>query len=410
LGDLADGVSVEGMRNDSDSERIERAVALVEGLCLIERESASEGERQAADLTAEALRAAGLEADIEIEQVRGRGFWWPVGLLSGVSVLAGLATLRGKRVAGALASAAATAAMVDDLGGGAHLFRRAVIPKRMSWNVVARVGKQSAPRKVVMLAHHDAPHSGVVFHPRPQQWVWERWPHVIDRSNRSLPVWGPVLAGPFLNFVGALFGRRWLSRIGTALSAGSVAAMVDIGKSPVVPGANDNASGVGALLLAAESLAANPPTDLDVWLVSCGSEESMQSGIRAFFDRHGAELPVGSTWFVNLETVGSPELVMLEGEGTIWMNDYQPGFLNDVERVAAAEGIALRRGLRAGSSTDSVTAHRHGHPVATLTSLTQWKSLSHYHWPTDTPSELQWLTIEASAELAVAVARSLDSA
>lgn len=388
---------------------IDRARRLVDELCQLDRESATEGERLAALLIAEALGEAGIEASIEVEQVRGKGFWWPIGLLSGISMGSGLAALRGRRKAAVAAAAFSLAGMVDDLGGLRHWFRRIAIRPRDTWHAVATVGPADAGRHVVMLAHHDAPHSGLVFHPRPQQWVWERWPHVIDSSNRSIPFWAPVIAGPALNLLGAGLGHRWVSRVGTLLSTGTVAAMVDIGRSPVVPGANDNASGVGAMLIAGERLAGEPPEGVRVWLVSCGSEESMQSGIRAFLERHGSELPVGSTWFVNLETVGSPDLVMLEGEGTLWMNDYLPGFLDEVEDVAARNGIQLQRGLRAGSSTDSVTVHRAGHPVATLTSITRWKALANYHWPTDTPDRLDWSTIDSAASLAVAVVRHIDT-
>ena len=397
------------MDGSPDTIALDRARQLVDDLCKLERESATEGERLAAVLIAEALSEVGADAGIEVEQVRGKGFWWPIGLLSAISVASGAWSVKGRRKAASAAAAFSLAGMVDDLGGLRHWFRRLAIRARDTWHVVAKVGPPDASRTVVMLAHHDAPHSGLVFHPRPQQWVWERWPHVIDSSNRSIPFWGPVIAGPALNLVGALAGRRWLSRVGTVLSAGTVAAMIDIGRSPVVPGANDNASGVGALLIAGARLVERPPQDVCVWLVSCGSEESMQSGIRAFLERHGGELPLGATWFVNLETVGSPELVMLEGEGTLWMNDYSPGFLDEVESIAEANRIDLRRGLRAGSSTDSVTVHRSGHPVATLTSITRWKALANYHWPTDTPDQLDWSTIDAAADLAVAVVRDMDA-
>ena len=58
---------------------------------------------------------------------------------------------------------------------------------------------------------------------------------------------------------------------------------------------------------------------LRVLLVSCGAEETLQDGVRAFLARHRDELAPGRTWFVNLDTVGSPHLVMLEAEGPVWM-------------------------------------------------------------------------------------------
>jgi hypothetical protein len=134
----------------------------------------------------------------------------------------------------------------------------------------------------------------------------------------------------------------------------------------------------------------------------------MQPGIRAFLKRHAKDLPTDATWFVNLETVGSPELALLEGEGTLWMRDYDPAWTNAVDHAAAESGIEVRRGLRAGASTDSVAVHRKGYRVATLTSITQWKSLSHYHWPSDIPENLDWSTISEAVGVVLAVAKRLN--
>ena len=277
-----------------------------------------------------------------------------------------------------------------------------------SWTVVARAGNPAALRKLVVLAHHDAPHSGFVFHPKPQHWIWERRPELIENANRSIPFWAPVAFGPVACTAGAISGIRWLSKLGVVLSAGTVAAMVDIARSPVVPGANDNASGSVGLVMVARELAAAQPDELDVWLVSCGSEEQMQPGIRAFLKRHSKDLPTDWTWFVNLETVGSPDLALLEGEGTLWMRDYAPAWTDAVEQAASESGIQVRRGLRAGASTDSVAVHRKGYRVATLTSITQWKALSHYHWPSDIPENLDWSTISEAVEVVLAVAKRLS--
>src|SRR5207237_7753453 len=107
-----------------------------------------------------------------------------------------------------------------------------------------------------------------------------------------------------------------------------------------------------------------PPEGLQLLLLSCGAEESLQEGVRGFVARHAEGLARDRTWFLNLETVGSPRLIMLEGEGPIWMEDYtDPGFRHLVERCAAAAGVALERGFRARASTDSVIPSRTGYPT-----------------------------------------------
>ena len=61
-------------------------------------------------------------------------------------------------------------------------------------------------------------------------------------------MWWPVIAGPALSALGAATGRRGLARAGLFLSAGSAASFADIARHRIVPGANDNLSGVAVLV------------------------------------------------------------------------------------------------------------------------------------------------------------------
>ena len=62
----------------------------LEELCSGERESASEGERRAAEWLAAALREAGArDARVEEEPEANGTFWWPIGLLAGAGAVGG---------------------------------------------------------------------------------------------------------------------------------------------------------------------------------------------------------------------------------------------------------------------------------------------------------------------------------
>ena len=67
-----------------------------------------------------------------------------------------------------------------------------------------------------------------------------------------------------------------------------VFALIDIELSPIVPGANDNASGVATALSLAAELKAEPPSNLDVWIVLTGGEECLMQGMRSFVRAHAA--------------------------------------------------------------------------------------------------------------------------
>ncbi|HWX73937.1 MAG TPA: M28 family peptidase, partial [Solirubrobacteraceae bacterium] len=143
---------------------------------------------------------------------------------------------------------------------------------------------------------------------------------------------------------------------------------------------------------------------------SCGAEETLQDGIRAFLARHRAELDPARTCFVNLDTVGSPHLTMLEGEGPFWMEDYAGPWLRDLLAACAERlGVPLRRGFRARASTDSVIPSRAGYPIATLVSTTDWGVPANYHLPSDVPENLDYATVAAATSVTYELARELAS-
>ena len=144
-----------------------------------------------------------------------------------------------------------------------------------------------------------------------------------------------------------------------------------------------------------------------VLLVSAGAEEALQEGIRGFARQWFPRLPQGRTWFVNVDTIGSGRLVLLEGEGPVRMHDYDSAFKDRVQACASAHGIALTRGLRSRSSTDGVVPSRHGYPTATLVSVDHRKLMPHYHLHTDLPEHLDYTGILDAVRLVEAVARDL---
>ena len=367
----------------------------VERLAAIERGSVSPGEARAAELIAAELREAGADVTVEQESAHGT-YWWPVGLLCAKAALAGLMPGRWKAV---LAGAFATAAVTDDITGGRQWFRRRFLPQGMTTNVVARIGAADAEHTVVVHAHHDAAHTGLVFDGGPPRALLKRFPALLEKANTTPPtMWGAV-AGPALVALGALSGRPRLRRAGVVLCAGYTAAMADIGRSQVVPGANDNLSGVAVLLSLAHSLRDEPIPGLRVILLSAGSEESFMEGMQAFARRHFADLPRDRTTFVCVDTVGSPHLLALEGEGMVWMNDYPEDVLARLHDAARAEGVELMPGLRMRNASDGLIPLRAGYPSAMLASCDRYKMPSNYHWPTDTADRLDYSTVADCARV-----------
>ena len=373
---------------------------VVRELASYERPSASDGERRAADWLAGALRAAGCRVRVEEERAHG-GYWWPLGLLNAASALA---ALLGRRVA-AVVSAVAAAAVYDDVSGGWLWFRR-LLPRRPTWNVVAEAGDPHGTRTVVFIAHHDAAHSGLVFHPALPRKGMELMPKLHERANQSIPIMFGVFLGPLLLALWGLIGRGWPKRCGMFFSAGASACMANIGASRVVPGANDNLSAVSVLVAVAHELAERPPDGVRVILLSTGSEESFMEGMQGFGRRHFPELDRATTEFVCLECVGSPQLCVVEGEGMLRMRDYPEPARDALARAGAAAGIELRRGLRTVAATDALIALRAGYPTCTLGGVDETKFPSNYHWPSDIPDNLDWSSIDGAVEVCLTYLRA----
>jgi hypothetical protein len=376
---------------------------VVRHLASFERPSASDGERRAAEWIAQRLGEHGCEARVEQERAHGT-YWWPMGLLC---ALAGTVALTGRRIPALAAGAFATAAIADDITGGRQWFRRRLLPSRPTWNVVAECGDRDAQRTVLVIAHHDAAHTSLVFSPAPSAFVGKHLPGLIERTNTTPPLMWPVIGGPLLVAAGALLRARAARIAGGILALASAASFAEIGARGVVPGANDNLTGVATLAGLARRLADEPVAGVRVLLVSTGSEESFMEGMQAFARRHFATLPTDRTHVICVDTVGSPELVMLEGEGMLRMHDYPAAFRELVAQCARRAGVHLRRGLRFRNATDALIARRAGYPTVMLGSINRYKLPSNYHWPTDVPDNVDFSTTADAVALCHEVVQSL---
>jgi hypothetical protein len=348
---------------------------------------------------------------VEEEPEANGTFWWPIGLLAGAGVLAGLAARRGGRATRALTAltgAAASALIADELPPGKRRFRQ-MLPKRSAHHVIAELGPPDAERTIVLMAHHDAAHTAFFFNPAITEAIGENAPWVFENNDTSPPLMWPTVAGPAVVAAGAALGSRKLTGLGTAISAGSAAFMAHIGASQVVPGANDNGTGCIAQLGIARAFAERPPENTRLLFLST-SEEALCEGMGLFMERHAAELPVDRTFFLCLDTVGSPNLLVLRGEGMLNLREYPAPSLELLDSTADELGIEMPfRELRLRNATDGIFPLAAGYQCVSVASCNHWKNPSNYHWKTDTPENVDYGTVADAIRLAEAVIRKLDA-
>jgi peptidase M28-like protein len=385
----------------AEREGLERTIR---HLGAIERPSASEGEREAAEWIAGAFRELGLDASLEEERAHGT-YWIPEALLSAAGVAAGALAVRGRRKTATALGLLAAAGIADDCSAGPHVFRK-LLRHHPTWNVVVDTGDVTASETLVLIAHHDAANTGLVFDQRPIELMARLQPERFEKADRWPELFRAVAGGPALVGVGALLNRRGLVKLGTAMSALSAALFAQIGASPVVAGANDNLTGVATILGLAERLRDDPVTGVRVLLVSVGSEESFMEGTRAFLRRHAARLSPPRTRFLAVDTVGSTaELVAAESEGMIVQGEYDSELKDDLSAAAADAGVRLRRGLLLSFATDALPPMRAGYRAAMLGSVNEFKVPSNYHKPTDTPDNVDYDRVVEAVKLCDALVR-----
>lgn len=373
----------------------------IQALAAIGRPSASPGEHAAARWVQGRLWAIGLTP--QIERFQFNPDYWVVWGAHGFLALAAAGLCLGGRQTRRIASLVGLVAAVSfwgELTTRLSLLRR-LAPARTSYNVIARCSDNKELPVLIVSAHHDAPHSGLVFHPRV--------PRLLPSGLRWLTEPPAALKAPFggmlmiaLGAVAHAFGirRRIVRRmtaLGAIINAVFLALMWNTARTRVSPGANDNASGVAALLALARRCFSDPPANLNVWVLSTGSEEGMLGGMQAFWSQHRRQLEGRRVYVLNLEVLGSGRPVYLEGEGHLGWRSYEGELLALARELSQAPPFVDVKPLKKPPfMTDAFITARRGVPSLTIASLDRDSRVAHYHWRTDLPENIDLASVKAA--------------
>lgn len=379
---------------DITHDRLDR---WIRQLASIERPSASDGERRAAEWIAAELQHARVGARVELE--RAHGTHLPFALPSLVALIAG--TMSSRRVAAAV-SGFATVIIADEVEGWRRMLRRGLAFRR-TYNVVAELGSSQATRTVIFVSHHDVA--------RP----WGGWVGALISAppprllkGRPLPMVASLVYAPLTVLLGAATGSWRLRRIGMVLCAGVVGLFADISRRGPVPGANDNASSVAALLGLGHDLAARPPRHLRVLLLSTGSEETMLEGMDAFLRRHCRDLEPSRTLVVCLDQIGWERLVLRESEGVIRRYRTRRVDLDAVLAAAHAVDAPLEVAPPFLTPSDGLAARWAGLPTVFIGSVAASGGYPHYHRPTDLPDYVHLDSVSRVGRICAELIAQLD--
>jgi hypothetical protein len=386
---------------------------LIRELCSFEgRGPGTDAERRAAGLLAGRLRRMGRR--VEIEPFFAHPQYAVVHLIHAAMGVAGslVATVQ-PAVGFALVLLAAVSTYLD-LNTRLYLVR-SLLFRRVSQNIVSPGNRPEAPARLILTAHYDAARTGYIFSK-----ASGRIRRVPERVRLAL---GPFRlffwAGlaPLLPIIGARMAgldATWLSAlqaIPTIVLIVAAFLLVDIALSEIVPGAYDNASGVAAVLLAADELRANPPEHLDVWVVLTGSEESFCEGSRAFVRARLKQLDREMTYFVNLDSVSYGQVAYEISQGAVISLPHDRQLIELCEALGAA-GAAGGRGarpIRHPLLDDALPPRlRRMRSITLRTTDADGNLAPWYHTEDDVPDRVDLAALTRATEFAVALARLID--
>jgi Peptidase family M28 len=274
-----------------------------------------------------------------------------------------------------------------------------------SMNAVARAGPAQPRRRVVLTAHIDVATTGRIFRPdfasRFARWLG---PRVARGAGGPFGVPERLLvAAALVAAASALGAAGWLLfaarvAVGGLLVVG-VVALLEWSIAAPSPGANDNASGVAAMLTCAEQLLARLPPDVELVAAGTGAEEVGCCGMRALLDAH-PEWEPERTAFVNFESVGGGALHWVRSEGTLARHVHAPTLTELARRLARGGSFAEITAVDLMACTDaSLAAERNLHCLC-LVSLEADGVPRNYHRVEDQPEALDMAGVVRAADFA----------
>jgi hypothetical protein len=371
------------------------------------RLAGSREECEAAERIEAWMREIGIE-EVSPQPVRGRPrSGWVAGLHLGVGAVA--CALGG--VLGVVSGGLAAYSFSRELRARASLLSR-WLPSADSLNVIGRAGSNAPSQRVVLCAELDAWQPSWISSEFFAGWNARR----VDPTSMPRAARGPAHVAEILLWsAAAALLARWLGASGFLLAAATLlvgialagVALVTLRQARAVyaPGANDNASGIAAMLTAAEQLLALLPRGVELWIVASGAGSAGCSGMRAFVDAHRDWSPE-HTLFIHYKCVGGGALHYIRREGPLGDIASVPQLVELARRVSASGLFGELTAVDWPEDTAGGVATREGFQALSLISLEADGLPRNRRLASDLPTLLDMESVIRASDFGVAVARA----
>jgi Peptidase family M28 len=284
------------------------------------RRAGSEAERRTARQIEKRVQDMGREVDLEPIRVRPN-FALTHMLHAVAGVVASVLSVY-VPIAGLLLAFLTTLSAFGDLTGSFHLIR-SLTPQRASQNVISDEDNDK-PGLIVLVAHYDAPLTGMLLGRR---FTW--WPRALFIS----------LAVITLCTLGRLAGIEAtgftvIQFIPTVVLIALTPVFADTALSDTAKGSTDNAAGVAAVLQLAESHSARL-NHFDLMLIFTGASAHFGLGMRNWLKAHRKELDPEATAVIALDDIGSGDVAYALKEGPVFAARMHPTLAEIAGEVGA---------------------------------------------------------------------------
>ena len=362
------------------------------------RRPASEDERRAMDIMAREFESMGLGTEM-------KPFLFNQSLYANIALHFGLASL-GTLVGGLLPR---TALALHGLSVGSYyadstrkgyLLRRA-FPFKPSQNLLAVApAKNGEPKlRIVLAAHADAAFTGLIFSdfvvknlagdPPKALSFMKRQMEFTLKSTASLMGFDALrsVIGPF---AAPLRPVEYMLTIPAFLAF--ILNLQIVLQNEIVPGANDNLSGVVGELLLASRLLANKPDEVEYVFAITGCEEASLGGADALVREMEPHWSRANTVVLGLDSLTNGELRYLDVEGEIvklpicsWLREELETLRQSKPGYETVTGFEIPVG-----GTDVAAFLLRGYDGVCLTALDpKIGAARHYHQRSDTPENFE---------------------
>ncbi|MEW6203486.1 MAG: M28 family peptidase [bacterium] len=360
------------------------------------RASGSENERRAAEYVKETLNGLGVKAHIEEFKALPTYSWLYVMIYS-FFLVAAVAVKYSPKMALIMWLHGMIFYLTEN---STYASLSKILPKRKSCNVIGRIAPDGETRQtIVVTAHIDSSKSAIFFHP------------AMVKGFRTTFV--TTLAAIFA--VGVLAAAGFIVRssvqyyliIAVALYLVFIILLLVhreiFGRH--THGANDNASGVAAMLETARIVSQSPPPEKEILFVGTGSEETGAFGMTHLLKTQ--HFDPQRTVFLNLDNLGTGNLSVTTREGMILRRNA------DTKMVSVAENFTLPSTGKPARKrdfntmlTDVYPALMRGYRGISIMAYDDEGVLPNWHWASDLMENVSESNLKDAAALAAHIIKS----